>query len=301
MLSPLDVSSDSISLIVGGLGNAVIFVLSGLEWSRTGIVSPYRTISCSMSLSNLAVTCLQLGQDILTRNMLFRCIDLLGASFLCFSLWMSTILYLYYCIKIGAGHSTVNAWLNIRFPAMLPYLIISFLGISLLSSFTIIFMYLVSPSYNISSVSAVNIENTTLNEDNINLITYVQTAYGSLSFLMSSCLVGRILLSLYQHVHHVQSSEGGLRNVSLKAQYKAAKTVSALLVFNLIFLFSIIANFFTDDIDKLNWLYELSSILICVSTSAQPFILILGNTKMKKEAKETFLHFLRKFVHFFQI
>ncbi|KAE8590089.1 hypothetical protein XENTR_v10017940 [Xenopus tropicalis] len=277
---------DCIALIVGGLGDVVVLALCVLERSRKRVLCPYRVISLSVSISNLTAIFLQLASDneLLPNTLLVEYVDLLSVSFLCSNLWFSTLLYVYYSIKIGARRLTFYTWLNAKFPTILPYLLFSLLTMSLLTSFIFLLQPLDNPPNNFSSVPT-NYEEAYLENPFIKS-GFTQSLIALICFLISFILVGQILLSLYRHVRHVQSNNEAAGNFSLEAHFKAAKTLTILLVFNVTFFVSMITTLLSP---SPSMPFAVSCIFIAVSLSTQPYILILGNTNMKKQAKETFL------------
>ncbi|KAE8590088.1 hypothetical protein XENTR_v10017939 [Xenopus tropicalis] len=283
---------DCIALIVGGLGDVVVLALCVLERSRKRVLCPYRVISLSVSISNLTAIFLQLASDndLLSNTLLMQYVDLLSVSCLCSNLWFSTLLYVYYSIKIGARRLTFYTWLNAKFPTILPYLLFSLLTMSLLTSFIVLLQPLDNPPDNVSSALPTNYEEAYLENPFIKS-GLTQSLIALICFLISFILVGQILLSLYRHVRRLQSNNEAAGNFSLEAHFKAAKTLTILLVFNVTFFVSMITTLLSP---SPSMAFAISCIFIAVSLSTQPYILILGNANMMKQAKETFLHVFMK-------
>ncbi|OCT71529.1 taste receptor type 2 member 10 [Xenopus laevis] len=281
---------DCIALMVGGLGDMAVLGLCVLEWSRKVVFCPYRVISFSVSISNLIAICLQLASDdnMFDDSVLLEYVDLLSVTLLCSNLWFSTLLYVYYSIKIGVRRSTFYTWLNVKFPTILPYLLFSFLTISFVTAF----IFLIEPLDNLPDNSSSALLTSIFEEHEEAYLkklfmksALTQSLMALTSFLISFILVTQILLSLYRHVQLVQSNNEGVGNFSLEAHFKAAKTLTVLLMFNVTFFVSMIISFVSS---KETLSFALSCIFISISLSIQPYILILGNTNMKKQAKEMF-------------
>ncbi|KAM8924665.1 taste receptor type 2 member 9-like [Pelodytes ibericus] len=284
MLDLMDVAMlifDLISLLVGGIGDLLLFVTCVLEWSKQGCLNPYTIISFIMTISNVVMLCLQTVDQY--KFMAYgekqkdALLSFLSMTFLCYSLWCSTWICVFYCIKIVSYSLALYTWLQDKFHTLLPWLLFVSFTISLGIGLFVFFDFTENPLYNTSIVPA----NYNYKMELVCSRSYiVYSTFVSLSFVIASSSVIAIHTSLLRHVKHMQLNADGFRHSSLEVHYLAARTVTILLVFNVIFFLAQLISYVKQDVD---WIFTISCIVIAISLSAWPYILMLGNTKMKLE------------------
>lgn len=277
---------DSLAMFVGGFGNMIILINCVLQAIREGL-SPFILIAFTMCLNNSLLICFQVLNGLMCISAYLQPMSALFQgvlmAFLCYSLWSSSWLSLYYQFKIVPSSSTVNAWVIRNFNVLIPCFMLSsrviFVAVGFSSMFNEAYHFSTN-SFNISTV----LRNQTTNHLSSQVLLYC--TFATLSILITFMSVMKILTSLRRHVRNM--TKNSEVTTSFKAHYTAAKSIITLLVFNLFLFLSQVVGYLRGD---LSWISTLKSIALSVLLTVCPYILIAGNKKLKKSSKHV-MHML---------
>nr|DBA15164.1 TPA: hypothetical protein GDO54_004412 [Pyxicephalus adspersus] len=295
VLAITDVAAHCILLVTGVSGNCFILIIHFLEWLKTGEHNPCNLIINSIGLSNIF---LQIANDIFE---LIYCLYpdayhelwvnylsiALTSSLTLSSLWFSTCLCFYYCIKIvnlnGSLFYKIKAKLHVVIPWLLVFSTVLSWSVGMPAYWDLYASY---------STSILNITgNLTLDEtyypywSRCNCIFYIYIIVASLAFAVIFLALGTIIGSLCRHMSKMNRNNKGHGYSRIRTHLSAAKTVTALLVLYLIFYmtFSCLNNPVYDVDD-----FTIVICLIVISTfpTVNAVILIMGNRKLVNALKQ---------------
>ncbi|XP_025059030.1 taste receptor type 2 member 40-like [Alligator sinensis] len=201
------------------------------------------------------------------------------------SLWFATWLAVFYCVKITSFNQPLFLWLKLRFSGLLPWLILGSLLVSLATSL---------PSVNVIHINYLNnsIDNLSRNitvvclyKTNTSLSYLILTMLGQYSpfvlFFVPSLL---LVTSLLRHTKRMGENMSTSRDISAEAHIRAIK---ALLSFIFLYIFYMLAQFFTltnKFATSSPYLIWLCIMILAGYPSGHSVILILSNPKLKEAA-----------------
>ncbi|XP_063775273.1 taste receptor type 2 member 39-like [Pseudophryne corroboree] len=197
------------------------------------------------------------------------------------SLWWGTVLCVFYCVKITSYSNRLFMRLKMNISRMVPWLLLTSLLVSILSSLpNIWYMYPGShmnstQDSNSSSFGDVTVD---VNSENVFIIFFMGTL---VPFLIFCTAIYLLIASLLKHTQNISSKDSGFTNTQLDSHIRAIRNmVSFLFLYALYFISS-----------NLMILYYQSGnpayILVCtICTSAYPslhsVVLITSNAKLKR-------------------
>ncbi|KAM8921410.1 taste receptor type 2 member 7-like [Pelodytes ibericus] len=192
---------------------------------------------------------------------------------LCY-LWFCSWLCVHFCLKIVNINQRFYVCLQRGFPKMFPCLLIpSILG-PVSVSLPVAFKNL-SPSNTTLGIS---------NQTGWLCVTgqsfcshHVYLAVSSLGFLLCSISAVTIISSLYRHMRRMQDNAEGSRSPNVEAHIRAVKTVTSILVLNVIMFTSLTLSVIK--YDSVDWQYALT-VLVSICHFLSSLNLIKGNSKL---------------------
>ncbi|XP_077309919.1 taste receptor type 2 member 40-like [Lithobates pipiens] len=284
-----------ILFVTGISGNIFVLIIHFLEWLKTREHNPCYLMINAIGISNIS---LQIANDMVeisycilpdayNEDWINNLTTALLASLSLSSLWCSTCLCLYYCVKIVNLNGPMFYKIKANLPVVVPWVLV----------FSVVLSWLVGmPAlwdlYTSYSFKAVNITgNATLeksiypNESKCNCIFYLYVLAASLAFVIIFLACGTIITSLCKHMSRMRQNNEGLCHSRIRTHLSAAKTVTALLILYLIFYgaFSFINN-------PAYALDEVTGVICFIVMSTFPtvnmIILIMGNRKLLNTLKQ---------------
>ncbi|KAM8921411.1 taste receptor type 2 member 40-like [Pelodytes ibericus] len=198
---------------------------------------------------------------------------------LCY-LWFCSWLCVHFCLKIVNINQRFYVRLQRGFPKMFPWILIPSIFGPVLASFFVFHKFSSQP-------------NTTLNISNETLwlcgmgqslcSDYIYIAVSLLGFLLCSISGVTIIRSLYRHVRRMWDNAEHSKRPNMEVQIRAVKTVTCILVLNVIMFTDLILTMcFHDSVD---WQYALTvSGSICHVLSS--LNLIKGNNKLDRKLSD---------------
>uniref|UniRef100_A0A8C0DM90 Taste receptor type 2 n=1 Tax=Balaenoptera musculus TaxID=9771 RepID=A0A8C0DM90_BALMU len=258
--------------LVAVVGNGLITVALGMEWLLQRTLSP-----CNKLLVSLGASSFSFPYNPVFQFLAFQW-DFLNAV----TLWFSTWLSVFYCVKIIANftHPTF-LWLKYRFPGLVPWLLLGSLLISLI--ITLLFFWGNHDLYKGFLIRKFS-GNLTYNQRSrrLEILHFLPLKLVTLSIPCSLFLVSMAVLmnSLRRHMWRMRHSAHSLQEPSAQAHTRAPKSlISFLVLYALSFMSLIIdaAGFYSSESD---W-YWPWQILTYSCTSIHPFILILSHLRLR--------------------
>uniref|UniRef100_A0A7N5JGV2 Taste receptor type 2 n=1 Tax=Ailuropoda melanoleuca TaxID=9646 RepID=A0A7N5JGV2_AILME len=254
--------------ITGMLGNSFIVLVNCIDWVKSQKLSSADCILTSLALSRIVLLCTVLFDSYFTVNHL--------------ATWFATCLNVFYFFKIANFSHPCFTWLRWRLSRVLLVLplgslFLLFCNFELSDIFTN-FWVNVYRGYKRNSTWSLDVSKT-LYFNSLIVFSFIYL----IPFLLSLASLLLLFLSLMRHTRNMQLNSGS-RDFSTEAHKRAMKMVMSFLLLSTVhFSFLLITG----------WTFlllhnsQVSFVVILLSTlfpSGHSFILILGNSKLRKTA-----------------
>ncbi|XP_035566267.2 taste receptor type 2 member 1 [Canis lupus dingo] len=275
--------------LIGVLANGIIVVVNGTELIKQRKMIPLALLLCCLAISRI---CLQLIIFFMNLGTLFLIeVPLLADNFVIFvfvnelGLWFATWLGVYYCAKIAPITHSFFFWLKIRISKWMPWLILgSMMYASVPSVFCSkqIWVYSQNVLSSLFSPNATQIKETSA----LQIAFLIRLLLPLLIFLGSTLL---LIFSLGRHTWQMRNTATGPRDPSTGVHVSTILSVLSFLVLCLSHYMA--AAMLSFQIFQLRSLVFLICLWVFGSyPSGHSMILILGNPKLKQNAKKLLLH-----------
>ncbi|XP_030042716.1 taste receptor type 2 member 40-like [Microcaecilia unicolor] len=273
---------------MGLTGNGFIIAVNFYDWVRSRDINTSNFIISWLGVSNfilqgtlLVSACFYLLQrDMYYIEPLRKTLIIFRYSLLSSSLWFSTWLCLYYCLKILSCSQPFFVLLRVRFPKLVAPMLLGSTLVSLVISLPMAWDF-----YQISSTNATDAAGNSpahwIYNSSCSCTFYIYVVVSSLAFVILSSSAVVLIVSLFRHMKRMEQNMSSLRNLRLEAHQAAAKTVLFLLLFSfshylsqmLLILYVIKPN--TDS-------YTLFYLVVTFFPTLNSIILVQGSASLKK-------------------
>ncbi|XP_012508590.1 PREDICTED: taste receptor type 2 member 1 [Propithecus coquereli] len=280
-----------IQFLIGIFANSIIVVVNGI-----GVIKQRKMTPLGLLLSCLAVSRIFMQLFIFLNHMdALSLVEILIpsdgfgiSSFINQSeLWFATWLGVFYCAKIANISHPLFFWLKMRISKLVPWLI---LGSLLYASTSWVFhsKYIWPISQNLSV--GFSSENMRTQKKESLALDYFFLVLGFpiplFIFLVATLL---LVFSLGRHTRQMRNMTAGTRDPRMSAHIHAVLSIlSFLILFCFHYTMELLISFQTLQFRRLNFLFVMS--VLGMYPSIHSTILILGNPKLKQNAKKFLLH-----------
>ncbi|KAM3913989.1 taste receptor type 2 member 40-like [Leptodactylus fuscus] len=282
----------AILLFTGSAGSLFILVVQFLDWLKTHQLDPIDFIIVSIALSNLFLQgsfffnaiCIFLFVEFFVQVWVVNSLAVIMNSLALSSLWSSTTLCFYYCVKIINLNGTMFYKLKAKLSIIVPWLLV----FSNVVSWTVAL-----PTYwDVYRLSPVPTDNATHVQSTYNLnfksrcdcVFYIFMVYSGVAFMIILFTAGAIIKSLLKHVMEIKKNNEGVRPARISAHISAARTVFSLLTLYLIFYGALTAVLIeVQDVGSV--FFSVIFMIVCSFPTANAVILIFGNRKLSNKLR----------------
>ncbi|XP_043823491.1 taste receptor type 2 member 3-like [Dromiciops gliroides] len=276
-----------IELVLGFCCNSFIGLLSFINWVKSKRMTLFDFIITSLSLSRLCLLwviifdILKLIYPNFSEAMTTdEIIDIIWLFINHLSIWLTTCLSVYYCLKIANFSHSVFLWLKWR----VSYVVIWILLGSVFFSFFSISSPIKDLSVSFSSTQITLITNCTENtikKRSYSLRLIFSALWMVIPLVVIICSSLLLILSLRRHIQQMKNNITGSRDSSTEAHLRATRTIlSSLFLFTVYFVaffILMLSDLLPDD----NLALMTGEMITAAYPSIHSFILILGNNKLK--------------------
>ncbi|XP_069470018.1 taste receptor type 2 member 7-like [Ambystoma mexicanum] len=293
MLSPLHMPflpAFAFIHLTGVIENLLILAVKCMEWRQNINLNACDLIIASLGGSNLLLQCTTFATQFFFTYWYKTFSDgrvalpflVTGYALFSCTIWFSTWLSVYYCLKIGNVNQNVFLWQKVSFHKLVPWLLLGSVLESLAMTLPIIWD-LEIPFFANQTSYAPQVTS------RCSCIYQVHAAVHLLALAICCCAAVAILLSLWRHVRRMQQNAESFRSPQLGAHLGAAKTVTALLLLFATCVILILTDVFHENEDRQSPAALVNDILYSALPSLNGFILIMGNARLKKAVCEIIL------------
>ncbi|XP_073537779.1 taste receptor type 2 member 40-like [Phyllobates terribilis] len=273
---------------MGLIGNIFILTVHFLDWLNTHEHNPGNLILNGIGFSNIFLQVTVVFQEITFyiytgyyfRDWVIYVILALEIIFSFSSLWCSTCLCFYYCVKIVNLRGTLFYKIKAKLSTLVPWLLAFSFALSWgagLPAYWDLYLLVSTTTLNISGNITTVVSTKYWSRCNCIFDLYICIA--SAAFVIISLTGGTIIASLCKHMRRMRQNNEGFGHAKINTHLSAARTVTLLLVVYMLFYasFTLIYNplGFPDDITM-----TVCIIIISCFPSINSIILIFGNRKL---------------------
>ncbi|XP_053439780.1 taste receptor type 2 member 1 [Nycticebus coucang] len=277
--------------LLGILANSIIVVVNGIGLIKQKKMAPLDLLLSCLALSRicLQVTILHFCLTVLSLTDLF----MLSRNFVTYlfvsesELWLATWLGVFYCAKIANVSHPFFFWLKMRITKLVPWLI---LGSLLFASATCVlhsnYVWIISQNFSVAFVFK-NIVSPVKEKFALQFfLLTVEVSIPLLIFLAAGLL---LVFSLGRHTQQMRNVAAGAGDTPRSASIQAMLSVlSFFILYFSRFTAPALLSLENFQFGSLNVLFF--ALMFGTYPSAHSVILILGNPKLKQNAKKFFLH-----------
>ncbi|KAG8547847.1 hypothetical protein GDO81_027308, partial [Engystomops pustulosus] len=276
--------------------NSFILIVHLIDWLQTREHNPCNLILNGIGISNMLLQGSVVFQEItffLYRDYYFKdwviyMIIAMQTTYSFSSLWCSTCLCFYYFVKIVNLRGTLFYKLKAKLSTLVPWL----LGFSVVLSWCAgmpaywdLYLHISFTMLNVTGNLTTLVS--AKYSSRCNCMFHVFIVVASAAFIIIFFTAGAIITSLVKHMMRMRQNNEGFGNSKINSHLSAARTVTLLLIFYLIFYgsFTLIYNpvGFPDDVTM-----TLCLIIVSFFPTINSVILISGNRKLMNILKKFF-------------
>ncbi|KAM4031630.1 LOW QUALITY PROTEIN: taste receptor type 2 member 9-like [Anomaloglossus baeobatrachus] len=279
-------------LVTGVIGNLFILTVHFLDWLRTRDFNPSILIINSISLINIifqgAITFDRITFFMFVgfyiQDWVVKPLVVILSSLAFSSLWSSTCLCFYYCIKIANFNGSFFYKVKAKAPVIVPWLLI----ICIAASWAVGVSAYLDLYMDIKPVTALIAGNITLIfsyslRSRCRCIYHIYMLFAAVAFVIIFLTAGAIVASLCKHMIRMKKNNDASGNSRIHSHLSATKTVILLLLY-LIF-YGFLSSLFSEVENYGNFIFLISYIVVSGFPTFNSIILIMGNRKLSDSVK----------------
>ncbi|XP_036134796.1 taste receptor type 2 member 1 [Molossus molossus] len=280
-----------IQFLIAVLANGIIVVVNGTELIKQRKMVPLDLLLCCLATSRIClqivITYSNLAVLSLTDLPLIPWISVIFMYIHELELWLATWLSVFYCLKIVTIAHPLFLWLKLRISKLVPWLI---LGSLLYISFNCVFYHKYIWIISQKSWLGLFSENATTQTKDLFTLQFAlllaELLLPLLIFLISALLV---IFSLGRHTQQMMSMTTGPRHPRMNVYIS---TLLSILSFLVLYLsqYMMAALVFFEIFKVRNFIFLFCLLVFGSYPSVHSVILILGNPKLRQNAKKFLLH-----------
>ncbi|XP_053328049.1 taste receptor type 2 member 7-like [Spea bombifrons] len=280
--------------VAGVLLNSFIVMVNFLDWKQGNKLSPCDKILALIAFNNIFLQC-----DMNVYTFIFIVIPAMVEDhaihstisvFLLFqfyySFWMTSCLCFYYCLSIVNFKHT----LLIRMRQRIPIVVSSQLLVSAVASFAISVLSI----WNIEIEHFKQTDNSTANPSkNTKMSIEITPVYRAITIFSGCCLpfciavlsAALVLVSLWSHTWSMKQNSGSFSVSHIEAHRRAAGIIILLTLLFAVFYAAEVTLLSSSMAFQTFWEF-VSLFFVLIYPTAQSFVLILGNTKLRRTCRQ---------------
>uniref|UniRef100_A0A4X2L2Q9 Taste receptor type 2 n=1 Tax=Vombatus ursinus TaxID=29139 RepID=A0A4X2L2Q9_VOMUR len=279
-------------LLTGIVGNLLIMTVNCRTWIKSKNLSSFDMILSSLSITRCICLCLICLHLLL--NLIFlesECpkfmsmIILITWLFLdsC-SLWIVTLLNIFYCVKIANFNHSLFLWLKRNLSLKTPWLLLACLLVPVSSNFLFI---LFSKTPNLIGSAEENARNSTMvhTSGSFFLVVVSLGLSFSLQFVINLVSCSMLISSLRRHIQEMQKNASSFWNPQTEAHIGAMKVMIYFLILYVPYSIAQLITFFPSFGIKNHWIKGIVTMLNCTYSPGHTILIILLHPKLKARIK----------------
>ncbi|KAM6162646.1 LOW QUALITY PROTEIN: taste receptor type 2 member 125-like [Erethizon dorsatum] len=276
-------------IIIGYIGNGFIALVNSLVWVKTRKISLFDQVLTALATCRIVLLCIVLIPLLISVHIpallltikAVRISNIIWIILSHFNLWMSTLLSIFYILKIANFSHSIFLYLK-RLAKVVSW--------TLLISLFFLFLNIVVSNIRIdvwNDGSTRNISYTSKWRNFTQIYKYLiftNSMFMLIPFMVSLTTFLLLIFSLWKHLKRMQHNFRGSRDVSTMAHIKALQTGVAFLLLYIVPLFSVFAQALSFELLDENLMILWDQATAIAFPSGHSCILILGSNKLKQDS-----------------
>ncbi|XP_075697357.1 taste receptor type 2 member 39-like [Rhinoderma darwinii] len=283
--------------LLGFIGNIFILIIHFLDWLKTRELNPCELIINCIVFSNISLQGTVLFNEICffmflafyAQDWVINALAAIMSSLAFSSLWCSTCLCFYYCVKITNLSGTCFYKLKSALPVMVPWLLVLSIASSWTAGMPAYWDLYRNTSFLISNSSRNETLTISFNlniKSRCNCLFQIYMMVSAVAFTVIFITAGTIISSLCRHMmRRMRKNSESLSCTKVSSHLSAARTVTLLLTLYLTFYGALNA-IFNETTEIGTWMFSLCFIVISSFPAINAIILITGNRKLSNAVRE---------------
>uniref|UniRef100_A0A8C2XZ10 Taste receptor type 2 n=1 Tax=Capra hircus TaxID=9925 RepID=A0A8C2XZ10_CAPHI len=277
----------AIQFILGMLGNGFIGWVNGSSWFKSKRISLHDFIITNLAVSRIVLLWILLIDGVLLvfspklhdEGIIMQIIDVFWTFTNHLSIWLTTCVSVFYCLKVASFSHPMFLWLKWRVSRVVVWMLLSTLLLSCCSAISLIREFKIYSVLGGIDRTRNMTELFRRKEKEYKLIHVLGTLWDLPPLVVSLISYFLLILSLGRHVRQMHQDCGSSRDPSTEAHRRAIRVIlSFLFLFLLYYLsFSVLTSSYF-----LPMIAKIGEVITMFYLAGHSYVLILGNSKLKQ-------------------
>ncbi|XP_004845985.1 taste receptor type 2 member 13-like [Heterocephalus glaber] len=276
-----------VQFTIGNLSNGFVVLINCIDWVSKRKLSSVDQILSTLALSRIGVIweilvswfiCLRCSCSIVDEEEI-KITTFIWVIFNHFSLWLATILSIFYLLKIASFSRPIFLYLKWRVKKVILMILLGnlvFLFLNLIQINTHIEDWKCGRERNLTWNSTLS-DSATLSQ----LIIFNMTMFSLTPFILALISFLLLIFSLWKHLQKMQLNSKGHRDPSTGAHINALKIVISFLLLYTSYFLSLLMSY-VSQMPQSDLVHALCLAIGLIYPSSHSLILILGNSKLRQ-------------------
>ncbi|KAM7245007.1 hypothetical protein CapIbe_003533 [Capra ibex] len=280
----------AIQFILGMLGNGFIGWVNGSSWFKSKRISLHDFIITNLAVSRIVLLWILLIDGVLLvvspklhdEGIIMQIIDVFWTFTNHLSVWLTTCVSVFYCLKVASFSHPMFLWLKWRVSRVVVWMLLSTLLLSCCSAISLIREFKIYSVLGGIDRTGNMTELFRRKEKEYKLIHVLGTLWDLPPLVASLISYFLLILSLGRHVRQMHQDCGSSRDPSTEAHRRAIRVIlSFLFLFLLYYLsFSVLTSSYFLPATKM--IAKIGEVITMFYLAGHSYVLILGNSKLKQ-------------------
>ncbi|XP_044534596.1 taste receptor type 2 member 4 [Gracilinanus agilis] len=279
-------------LLTGIVGNLLIMIVNCKTWIKSKKLSSFDRILSSLSITRCISLCLMflhlMFSLIFPKSKYPELMSLIILNSWLFldtcSLWIVTLLNIFYCVKIANLNHLLFLWIKRNLSLKTPWPLLACLLVPIISNFLQILLNKILQSVHSTQE---NVRNSTMVSisDSIFLLMAPVILSFSLQFIINLVSCSLLIFSLRRHMQEMQKNATSFWNPQTKAHVGAMKVIIYFLILYVPYSIAQLIIFLPSFGIRNNWIRSVLIIVNCTYSPGHTIFIILLHPKLKARIK----------------
>ncbi|XP_031236687.1 taste receptor type 2 member 60 [Mastomys coucha] len=276
--------------LVAVVGNGFIIIALGMKWLLRRTLSAHNKLLISLAVSRFCLQYVVIGKNIyiflnpmiFPYNPVMQLINLMWDFLTAATIWFCSLLGFFYCVKIATLTHPVFVWLKYRLPGWVPWMLLSAVGMSSLTSILcFIGNYILYQNYARSGHQPWNVTGNSLRHSMEKFyFLSIKIIMWTIPTVIFSVFMSLLLVSLVRHMKKTCLALSELRDVWTQAHFKALlPLLSFIFLFISCFLSLVLSSASNTPYQEFRyWMWQ---VVIHLCTVIHPIVILFSNPVLR--------------------
>ncbi|XP_021021522.1 taste receptor type 2 member 60 [Mus caroli] len=276
--------------LVAVVGNGFIIIALGMKWLLRRTLSAHNKLLISLAASRFCLQCVVIGKNIYVflnptsfpYNPVIQLLNLMWDFLTAATIWLCSLLGFFYCVKIATLTHPVFVWLKYRLPGWVPWMLLSAVGMSSLTSILcFIGNYMIYQNHARSGHQAWNVTGNSLRHSLEKFYFFsIKIIMWTIPTVVFSIFMSLLLVSLVRHMKKTFLALSELRDVWAQAHFKALlPLLSFIVLFISCFLTLVLSSASNTPYQEFRyWMWQ---VVIHLCTVIHPIVILFSNPVLR--------------------